>query len=62
MIHKYFLLGIHRDFQLRMVRKVQNGALYLTKPNSIVVGLGSCVEVDSLFDVIMALVVSGQVV
>lgn len=45
-----------------MVRKVHNGVLYLTKPNGIVVGLGSCVEVDGLFDVIMALVVSGQVV
>lgn len=45
-----------------MSRKVHSGGPYLTKAYSIVVGLGSCVEVDGLFDVIMALVVSGQVV
>lgn len=35
---------------------------HLTKPNGIVISLGSSVEVDSLFDVIMALVVPGQMV
>lgn len=42
--------------------KKHSGALYLTKPNGIVVGLSSGVKVDGLLDVIMALVVSGQVV
>lgn len=45
-----------------MGRKIYGGMLYLTKSYGIVVGLGSCVEVDSLFDIIMALIVSGQVV
>lgn len=62
MTYKYCLLGIHRDFQLRIRRKKHKCVLYLTKPNGIVVGLGSGVKVDGLFDVIMALVVSGQVV
>lgn len=35
---------------------------HLTKPNGIVVSLSSSVEVDSLFDVIMALIVPGQMV
>lgn len=35
---------------------------HLTKPNGIVISLGTSVEVDSLFDVIMALVVPGQMV
>lgn len=42
--------------------EVQGGELYLTKSYGIVVGLGSCVEVHSLFDIIMTLIVSGQVV
>jgi len=37
-------------------------ALYLTEPDGVVVGLGSRVEVDGLLDVIVALVVSSQVV
>lgn len=61
-IIQHTLLGFHRDFQLRMGINVHSGALYLTKPYGIVVGLGSRVEVDGLFDIVMALVVSGQVV
>lgn len=40
----------------------KSGELYLTKSYGIVVGLGSCVEVDGLFDIIMTLIVPGQVV
>lgn len=56
------MLGVHRVFRQRVGKKVYSGALYLTKTYGIVVGLGSCVEVDGLFDIIMALIVSGQVV
>lgn len=45
-----------------MWRNLHSGELYLTKSDGVVVGLGSCVEVDGLFDVFMALVVSGQVI
>ncbi len=63
LIHTY-VCWVFTDIKwmIRMGRKLHRGVLYLTESYGIVVGLGSCVEVDGLFDIIMALIVSGQVV
>lgn len=51
-----------KTFDQEYMYELHSRVLYLTESYGIVVGLGSCVEVDSLFYIIMTLIVSGQVV